>query len=299
MKSYSILLLFFATFHVYGQQEPVLAQFSSNLFMIQPAVTGASKFVELRGSYRAQWNNFPGSPRTLSASLQGGLNEKNGIGFSFIRDDIGVNRTQRMQFSYAFHIPMAKDSQRLSIGAGFSFNRLIPDLDRIFFPDRGDIALQAYSDRISYGDIVLGVHYEERDFYVGIASPNLVRTSLNGEVEAEIVSRLYRNLYLIGGYRFRGKQVDVEPVLWIKRSDNIPLQVEANLKVHLVEGRIMFGLGYRSGFRGSIMTGFRTPSRIHILYIADFPAGLNGSSNLVYGISNELMLGFDIPTKRK
>ena len=299
MKKYIFLFFLVASLGLRGQQEPVFAQFSSNLFLLQPALAGATKYVEVRGSYRTQWTNFPGSPRTISASLNGAFDEKNGAGMSFVRDDLGVNRTQRIQFSYAFHIPMAKDSQQFSIGAGFSFSSFRPNLDRVYFPDNQDAVLQAYSDRFSFGDLVFGVHYEEKDFYVGITSPNLIRTSLTGGIETEIVSRLYQNIYLIGGYRFHGKNVQVEPVVLIKRAANIPIQVEGNLKFHFIEGRVMFGLGYRSGFRGSAMVGFRTPSRIRILYIAEFPAGINGRSNLVFGISNELMLGFDLPTSSK
>ena len=299
MKALILVVLLLTSGLIYGQQEPVFAQFSTNLFLIQPAVAGNSDFVQLRGSYRLQWGNLPGSPRSLTASLQGPFNEKNGGGIFFLNDELGVSKTQRIQLAYAFHIPMTRDSQRLSIGAGFSYSSFQINTNRIFFQDRMDQALQSLDENFSTTDLALGIHYSDEKAYLGISSPNLLRNRLNSGSETAILDRLYRSLYVIGGYRFNGQHFDIEPVILLKSAQGLPSQVEGNLKIHLVEGRVMFGLGYRSGFRGSLMAGFRTPSRIHILYIADFPTSPGGRANVIYGISNELMLGIDFFKKRR
>ncbi|MEM6631268.1 MAG: type IX secretion system membrane protein PorP/SprF [Bacteroidota bacterium] len=293
MKALILAMLLLISGISYGQQEPIFAQFSTNPFLIQPALAGSSEYVELRGSYRLQWGNLPGSPRSLTASLQGPFNEKNGGGIFFLDDELGVSKTQRIQLAYAFHIPMARDSQRLSIGAGFSYSSFQVNTDRIFFQDPSDQAIQGLDENYSATDLAFGIHYTDERAYIGISSPNLLRNELNTGPGSAILNRLYRNLYLLGGYRFAANSFEVEPVVLLKSAQGLPLQVEGNLKVHLVEGRVMFGMGYRSGFRGSLMAGFTTPSRIHILYIADFPTSPEGRANVLYGISNELMLGID------
>ena len=299
MKALILAVLLLLSGLLYGQQEPVFAQFSTNLFLIQPAMAGNTDFVELRGSYRLQWGNLPGSPRSLTASLQGPFNEKNGGGIFFLDDELGLSKTQRIQLAYAFHIPMSRDSQRLSIGAGFSYSSFQINANRIFFQDRTDQAIQGLDENFSTTDVAFGVHYSDEKAYLGISSPNLLRNRLNSGNETAILDRLYRNLYVVGGYHFYGQNFEIEPVVLLKSTQGLPLQVEGNLKVHLVEGRVMFGMGYRSGFRGSLMAGFTTPSRIHILYIADFPTSPEGRANVIYGISNELMLGIDFVKKSR
>ncbi len=290
----SCTLVLYAIF-CWGQSEPIYTQSNINPFLVNPAVAGSTEDIELRLIYRQQWGNFPGTPRTFTASAHGNINDKNAWGVIFSNNQVGVSKRTDFQLSYAFHIPMNIDETTyLSLGTGLKFLQFNVETERLFLQNRNDPTFVNAGNTQSVMDLVFGAYLYGENFYAGLASPNLIRTGLNLSEEDEILTRFFRNIYFMGAYRFEANEINIEPGILIRYAERIPVQLEANVRTYLVEDRVMFGVGFRSGWLLSLMVGIKTPNNIHIFYAADFPTSATGEAIRNFGVSSEVSVGIDL-----
>src|SRR5438034_7002741 len=99
-----IALFFFLTaISVAGwaQQTPVYSQYYFNELVINPAYAGSHVQFSATSMYRAQWVNFPGSPKTyLFSGHCSFLKDKMGLGMMVNTDNIGSYSNKNLYFSY-------------------------------------------------------------------------------------------------------------------------------------------------------------------------------------------------------
>src|SRR5205809_8132935 len=73
-----------------AQQYPVFSQYYFNELVINPAFAGSHVQLSMNATYRSQWVNFPGAPKTFSFSGHSSLfNGKIGVGLLVNSDQIG------------------------------------------------------------------------------------------------------------------------------------------------------------------------------------------------------------------
>src|SRR5690606_30031215 len=106
LSKVTLLILLLWTLGANAQQLPQFTQYTYNTMSIKPAYAGSRDALGLVALHRSQWNGFDGGPKTLTLSMNTPLrNEKIGIGFSFIRDQLGYERFNYLygDFSYTVH----------------------------------------------------------------------------------------------------------------------------------------------------------------------------------------------------
>ena len=115
-----ILLLFssclFISVAAWAQQDPLYAQYINNPLLINPAYSGSTTDFNASVMYRKQWAGFDGSPVTMNANAHMALsNNRMGAGLIVLQDQVGVDKTTEVTFTYGYHIRLT-DAYTLSLG---------------------------------------------------------------------------------------------------------------------------------------------------------------------------------------
>ncbi|RMG29024.1 MAG: type IX secretion system membrane protein PorP/SprF [Bacteroidetes bacterium] len=295
-KTLLICLAFFPLSLLFGQQEPLFAQYKTNAFLLNPAVAGSSERHELRINYRRQWSRFPGAPETAIISYHGSVDVKNAVGLLAFNDALGPTKRSGLQFAYAFHIPIGMKEDKLALGMAAKMMQYRFDSEGVYFQDPSDAAIAEAAQGLMVGDVAFGLYYYNEHFFAGFSAPNLIQTDLDlgaSGSSRSIVSKLYRHYFALMGYKFEYENFSVEPSVLVKKVQTAPYQIEGTVKMYIVNDRIYFGGSYRTDWRMSLLFGFHTRN-LHFTYSADFMSKPIEVPGTVFGPSSEITLGLDL-----
>lgn len=290
MKKYLSTLIFSLVF-VWGnaQQRPQFTQYVNNVYIQNPAVTGAYDYIDLNLGYRNQWEGFEDAPKTVFLSghtpLGGNPNNplptigtydytqntqnnntgseptpklKHGLGGLLMYDQTGPSSRMMLYASYGIHIPI-KNKTYLSLGlqAGFINYRLdFSDLDPLNILQI-DNALQDGTINSLEPDLGAGLMIYSDKFYIGASSAQVLGSNLSySDVQT---NELVRHYFIQGGYRFNEvfNGVDLIPFALVKMLEASPASFDLGFRTFLGnKERLMLGLGYRGlRFSGGNDTG--------------------------------------------
>lgn len=154
-----------------AQLNPSLYMYFQNRYMYNPAMAGLSEGLNLNLGYKQQWNSFPGSPRTATFTGDYQL-QKVGLGLNVADYKEGLIRTTRIMGTYAYHLPVGAENQKLSFGLSLGINDARVDYNEIN-GDASDAQVQQYNQLKAYVDGDFGVAYTSDHLHIDAAVPNL------------------------------------------------------------------------------------------------------------------------------
>ena len=263
---------------VFGQQEGLYTNYKFHTFMFNPAAAGMEGQWAARASYRSEWTRFPGAPVTTTASLDGVLGNRSGVGINFLHDVIGPERSWALQGAYAYHIPLESSNLALGLGVrGMNFSLDPSRTKTLVQPDPGITFEDEWLVDFSFGAMLYN-----RKYFVGISAPKVV------QIMGEEAKKLVPHIYAMGGYKFKvGGTSALEPSVLLKYADEF--QWEIQLQAWLLEEQLMLGAGFRDPGFISVMTGFNVRDRYQFSYsydfsMQDFQAYSWGSHEVTFGI---------------
>lgn len=233
----------------YAQQDPMYSMYMFNPMAVNPAYAGSLDHAQATGLFRRQWLDFPGSPRTASLSFHTPMkNDKVGLGFSFVNDQMGEMATNSLMASYAYHLKLKKS--RLSFGLQAGARNFSIDLNKIKLnPDQSyDESFQGMVSQWSL-NFGAGAFWYSDKWYLGLGIPNLRNNLLNSQ---QMLNTVYQARYrthfnLSGGYVFKlSPTFHLKPSFMLKEVAGAPMQFDLNANVYWLD-LIGFGLSYRSG----------------------------------------------------
>ena len=282
----SILLLLVSIGSVFSQFEVQLSQYMFHTSSFNPAAVGEGDMIHITFQYRDQWLGFPNAGKTFLASANSPLkigNSNNGIGLSFMKDQVGqfINQTAHLQYAYKKKI----GSGMLSIGADVGFVSLgFNNGDSIQDPKHAIPAWDSYHDiandpEIPKSSVVgmsfdmnVGIFYSTPNLYAGLSYLHLNNPTVNWGDRSEF--REYGSLFLTGGYKFvlPDSKYVLKPSTLLKTDFN-SLQLDVSTL-----------LEYNNKFWGGI--SYRFQDAVVII------AGINISGGLSIGCS------YDVPTSQ-
>lgn len=293
-----------------AQQEPLFAQYTTNAFLINPAVAGSQGGHSLRIFHRWQWVSFPGAPTTYGVNYQGLVKDLHGIGGLIFADNTGPLRRWGAKAAYAFHIPLQDKKTRLSLGLAGRYSRHKLRTNNIDFIEAGDQAVANADKAANLFDAEFGIFYHAPKFYVGIAAPNLFQSKLDfgtTQTNRDPIGYGYVHYFLTAGYRFAvgdvqpkldslgnrvgtAKGVVFEPSIMVKYVKGAQVQVDAGIMAHFLENQISFGMFYRSPKFLSFQCKFVFDRKMPLLL--SFDVALNSFQKYSVG-ATEVMMGYD------
>jgi type IX secretion system PorP/SprF family membrane protein len=213
-----------------AQLNPLATQYFQNQYLFNPAMAGINEGLNINLSVRKQWSSIPGSPFTQAVTADYLLNRA-AFGVNVYNEQSGLLRATRAVATYAYHIPLGENNQKLNFGlsAGVLSQRV--PFDEVN-GDPGDLSVARYNERKSFIDGDFGASYTSNGINIQAALPNL-RSVFNQDNNNYTVDR---SLFFSSvSYRFNfGEQfnaIGLEPKVCfrgVKGYDNI-VDVGANL----------------------------------------------------------------------
>ncbi len=295
----------------HAQQRPQFTQYMVNNYLLNPAVTGAYEYADLRVGFRNQWTGFDtGSPRTffLSGHVSPQFNRpkgplptigtsdygvkreelqdrraKHGFGGMLFYDETGPLSRIMAYGSYALNFSLTQQL-RASVGVQGGLIRyqqnnseLVPDP---LNPTSIDPALDGNQSSSLVPDIGAGLLVYSKKLYVGFSSSQLLQNDLSySNINiGGATNRLVRHYFLTGGYRLsldKGKgKIDFIPSILVKMLEGAPASVDVN-------GRFVFnlnsdnhlwtGLSYRYDDAAALLVGMSVSKLMDINFSYDYP----------------------------
>lgn len=170
-----------------AQLNPMAAMYFQNQYLGNPAFAGTESGMDLSMGIRKQWSNIPGSPLMQAVTASYGLNDKVGLGLNIYNDKSGLFKRTRTVASYAYHLPLNGDGQRLSFGLSLGFmNERIATED--IRGNQNDINVGENNLRDTYVDGDFGVAYTSKNFNIQAAFPNM-KNFLKNDINTNAVGR--------------------------------------------------------------------------------------------------------------
>jgi len=293
-----------------SQQLPHFSQYIFNGLHINPGYAGYKNEGYIQTTYRSQWVNFPGAPRTLSFAADLSANEgRMGFGISYVQDRIGQTESNLGMLTYSYRINTG-DKGRLSLGLSGGISEYAFDPSGIVTVNTDDPTLPGSRVAATAPNMNTGIFYHNDNFYAGLSAYNLVgrRALLRGDVAVAFHDFHY---YLtFGGMVGLSEDVQLKPSVLVKRVKGSPTSYDLNA-MFLFYDQIWFGGSFRSNVRifedqlqenlvnrnavALVMEYFITPG-LRLGYAYDY--NLN-ALNSYRNESHELSLGVYLRSKRE
>lgn len=269
--------------------------------MYQPLVNyaSASSYEELSAAlyYRNQWVGFEGAPVNYALQVALPLTAKNSsFGLRFIRDEIGVRKTDVVSLNYGYRVKLT-DKSYLS----FSLSPKIGFLKET----RSQLTAENELDPLTGNDLQknglfnaeIGTYYFRNNFYLGGAVPSLLRNNLIGSDNVDTYFDFTGLEWFIhSGYEWKLKGRNHFNVSGLFKSDKgASLHGEVNLMYQMNDKRLGVGASYRTTKALVALVKFSMFEKLSLSYsyqydFSDLAKYQNGS--------HELMLIFERRTQR-
>ncbi|MDT0605635.1 PorP/SprF family type IX secretion system membrane protein [Croceitalea rosinachiae] len=272
----------------WAQKEPQYTQYMYNIGSFNPAYVGSVETTEIMGLYRAQWIDIDGAPRTLRFGTNIPLgNEKMGLGFNVINDELGPVSQTYIDIAYSYEINLSDDSW-LSFGIDAGGSTLSVDYSKGNFQNPGEPLLFGQEQSNFYTTIGAGLFMYSDDWYIGASIPNFLTNGIyNDEVATLVEDKVQYNF--IGGYVFQiSDSSKFKPAFLINylNGAGTTLNLSANF---LFMDAFTIGTSYRFDNAVSGLAGFQVSPSMFLGYSYDYNTNALGEFN---SGSHEVILKF-------
>lgn len=259
-----------------AQQLPQFTQYMYNTISINPAYAGSRETLSVVGLHRSQWVGLEGGPTTQTISVHSPLrNERVGIGFSFINDELGYENFTYFYGDFSYTIPL-NENYKLAFGMKAGFTQYYIDKPLLNDPTViNDPFFDDVSNRWS-PNIGLGAFLHSNKWYIGLSAPRILNTDYNngkkGAVDYVALERV--SYYLTGGYVFDlSETTKFKPAMLLKATNGAPLSFDITANF-LFNETFWLGASYRINESAEALGGiadFQVSKQLRIGYAYEYP----------------------------
>lgn len=183
----SALFFFTALQNANAQLSQMGTAYFQNQYQTNPAMAGMEMGLNLNMGYLQQWSNVPGNPTVQTITADYLITEKAALGINFYNDRSGIFNRTRTLASYAYHLPLNSEEQKLSFGLSLGFMS-----ERINTEDiKGNVNdpnVANFNQRETYLDGDFGMAYTNRNLNIQAAIPNM-KSFLNKDMNSNTIDR--------------------------------------------------------------------------------------------------------------
>lgn len=268
--------------------------------LINPGATGFNGDHEFMASYKLNYTDFPGAPRTFTALYNGSFADKVGLGFQVLTDHVGVAQLLHAQLNYAYRFTFSNAVVGVGFSTGIQHFR-ITDVQNDPLIDDSDELLNAGIDGYLLFDGSAGIYAEvDKKFIFGLSFPNVVKQrieEIKGDVHLDGLKSLPYAVHF--GYRHvvKNYNFNIEPSITVKDLRYSPFLIDLNLKFSFLEDQLIGGIGYTIGDenKAALLLGTRLDN-LKFFYSYDVSVGNFQQFN---NGSHEFTLLYQLPAKVK
>ena len=276
-------IIFISSNEVKAQLNPLSSQYFFNQYQVNPAYAGLNDGLNVNLNYRKQWSNIPGSPSTQNITADYKMN-KVGLGVNVYNEKAGSLQRTKAMVSYAYHLPLNNENQKLNFGASIGILDERVDFSRIN-GDMTDPSLTQFNNKGSIFEGAFGVAYTSNTLNIEGAIPN-IRSFIKQENENDVDRSQF---YAAASYKIKSgtgeNSVLIEPKVAfrsIKGYDNI---FDAGANVTFAEKLFLMGM-YHSSNSASFGAGINYKNSLSFMgFYTTETSALQGSANGTFEIS--------------
>lgn len=231
-----------------AQTEAMYSQYLYNKLVLNPAYAGSREGFCALLTYRHQWTNIEGAPRTLLSSFHTvSPNRKYGAGINLFHDRLSILRQTFVNTNFAYRFFIGKSTLALGLSGGLS--HASSDISLLTAYQRGDVA--AFSEMGASRLIPhagTGIYFKNKKMAIGLSVPQIFNSRMLA-IPYPMSNHFYFTFdYLITigkQYTLEGQKVALLPSLLLKFVPNTNFQVDFNINLVLFS-QVWLGMGYRS-----------------------------------------------------
>lgn len=256
---FALLMLVIAN-KVNAQLSGMQSAYYQNQYLFNPAMAGMEKGLNLNIGYQQQWTTVQGGPKLQSFTADYNAGNNVGLGLNVNSDNAGlINRTRAMA-TYAYHLPLSQNGDKLNFGLSVGINDTYIDYSKLV-GDQGDVSVQNFNQRSVYVDGDFGMSYTSNKFNIQAALPNMKSLFFNSEGSNLEVDR--STFYTAASYKIAmtndyNNKFLLEPKVafrGVKGFDNI---VDLGAKMDMLDYNINFMGMYHSNKSATMAFGYDT-----------------------------------------
>jgi len=262
LKKYYLLVVVVATQFVFSQEGiPVYADYlSDNLYLVHPAMAGASNANKIRLTARKQWFDVDNAPNLQSANINFRTGDKAGFGAILFRDQNGRFRQTGVYISAAYHLLFSRDRSdlnMLSFGISPGFIQSSVDLRGLDDPFDPDPVILDRVQKAAYFNMDIGMSYHWMEFYAHFTVKNALpmnRGIFDNPTPIRESNNQRRYLFSVGYLLGLGNEISIEPSILFQTTDETQERtLDINLKGYKGFGKFVLwgGVSYRRSFEGA------------------------------------------------
>ncbi len=294
-KLFLLLVFFFSLMELSAQQDPQYTQYMYNMNVINPAYAGSRGNLSINALGRTQWVGIDGAPNTGTFAIHSPLNnDKLGLGFSVIYDEIGPVKETNVYGDFSYSIQTSQDGKiAFGLKAGATFQDL--GLVSLLALEQNDVLLEDNVNNV-FPNIGAGVLYYTDKFYAGLSVPNILESD-HFEKEDGMLTKASEKMHYFAtlGYVFDlSDNVKLKPSTLLKAAIGAPVSIDLSVNA-LFNEKIEVGVSHRLDDSISGMIGFNVTSDFRIGYAYDYTLSNLGDYN---SGSHEIMLLYDFTSKK-
>jgi type IX secretion system PorP/SprF family membrane protein len=258
-----------------------------------PAYTGKSENVNAMLISRSQWTGFRGAPQLNLLTIDGSLmEEKAGIGLSFISDKKGLNKRAGGYLNYAYRVKI-NDNSSLRFGIALGVIDHTIDYTDALVENSSDPFLFGSTEHKTAFDANAGLVLILKEFELGVSAPQLFGNKIsyvdNKSTRANYLqTRHYLASLKYGFLIAKEKKIYIVPQALVRIVPNSPFQYEGTINLDWRD-KLWIGATYKSNYALVAHAGVCLYKQLSIGYAYDF---IMGDLANYSGISHEIMVSF-------
>lgn len=269
-----------------------------------PAATGSTDFLRIRGGARLQWVGIENAPKSFLIQADSPLRlfkKKIGVGLTMMQESLGLFSNLGLNIQASYKLRVLKGTLSIGVEGGYYDQKFkgsevqIPDGDD--YHESSDEAIPTQDLAGNAFDFSLGLEYTHKWFWFGIGAKHIlapkITLSLEGSEasdEQEYETELPRMVYFNGGSNIQIKNslFELQPSFLVK-TDFSMFTAEATMRARY-NRFLSFGLGYRWKDAISAMVGVEFKG-FFLGYSYDYPMSAIGK---VSSGSHEIVAGYQL-----
>lgn len=270
---------------------PLNAQYFQNRYLINPSMAGINDGLNINASFRKQWSNFPEAPITQSVTVDQKVN-KVGWGINFFNEQSGGLQKTKAVGTFAYHLPLNNEDQKLNFGISFGASKDQLDLSKNKNFDINDPAVARFNDRGYYFDGDFGISYTSKNLSIEGAIPNMRAIFRNEDKNLSDRPTFYSAI----GYKFNfGTDINgfsIEPKGVFRGIKNYKNLWDAGLNANFANDRLYAMLMYHNTENATFGFGVNYKSKLYIMaYYNTATSAISGYTDGDFEINLRVNIG--------
>jgi type IX secretion system PorP/SprF family membrane protein len=247
-KCFLLMVIMICPFMVKGQQLPQFSQYIFNGLHINPGYAGYKNEGYVQMTYRNQWMQFPGAPRTFSLSADLSSNEgKMGFGMSLLADEIGPTKTTSGLLTYAYRIQTGRESF-LGLGVSAGASQYLMDGDMLAYNDPNDPNLPMGRNVLFTPNMNAGIFFHTDRIYAGFSTFNMVGKRILQKEDIALAFHDFHYYLTAGAMVPLTDNIQFKPSFLFKEVKGSPTNFDLN-GMFLFKERLWLGASYRANIK--------------------------------------------------